>query len=119
MKGWSYSYILCSTALPIITKQPVSMAINSRKFNIVALCCSAVGMGPIYYWWEKYHLSNNSWINPSHRTVSVTSSNLKFSIITEEDEGVYHCVVTNDDGSVISDNATIHVYGECSAISTK
>ena len=30
----------------------------------------------------------------------------------EEDEGVYHCVVTNDDGSVISDNATIRVYGE-------
>ena len=34
-------------------------------------------------------------------------------MITEEDEGVYHCIVTNDDGSVVSDNATITVYGEC------
>ena len=50
--------------------------------------------------------------------MSITSPNLKFSVITEEDEGVYRCVVTNDDGSVISDNATIHVYGECSVVLT-
>ena len=105
-----------STALPNITKQPVSMTINVRSLNITALCCSAIGVGPIYYQWEKYHLSNNSWIRPSHRAVSITSPNLNFSVITEEDEGVYHCIVTNDDGSVISDNATISVYGECSAV---
>ena len=113
------SCILYSTALPNITKQPVSMTINARNLNITALSCSAIGMGPIYYQWEKYHLSNNSWISPSHRAVSITSPNLKFSVITEEDEGVYHCVVTNDDGSVISDNATIIVYGKCSAFLTK
>ena len=33
-------------------------------------------------------------------------------MITEEDEGIYHCVATNDDGSVVSDNATVTVYGE-------
>ena len=76
--------------------------------------CWATGMGPIYYRWEKYHLSNNSWISPSHRVVNNTSPNLNFSVITEEDEGVYRCVVTNDDGSVISDNVTVHVYGEYS-----
>ena len=92
------------------------MTINVRSLNIVSLCCSAIGMGPINYQWEKYYLSNNSWIRPSHRAVSITSPNLKFDVITEEDEGVYHCIVTNDDGSVISDNATIHVYGECSAV---
>ena len=113
------SYILYSTALPNITKQPVSVTINVRSLNVVALCCSAIGMGPIYYRWEKYHLSNDSWIRPSHRAVSITSPTLRFSIIIEEDEGVYRCVVTNDDGSVISDNATIHVYGECSVIVTK
>ena len=113
------SYILYSTALPIITKQPVSVTISARKLNIIALYCSAIGMGPIYYQWEKYHLSNNSWIRPSHRVVNMKSPNLTFNVITEEDEGVYHCVVTNDDGSVISDNATIHVYGESSAVLTK
>ena len=44
--------------------------------------------------------------------MNITSPNLTFSVITEEDEGVYRCVVTNNDGSVISDNATVRVYGE-------
>ena len=92
------------------------MTINVSMLNIVVLYCSAIGMGPMHYQWRKYHLSNNSWIRPSHRAVSITSPNLKFNVITEEDEGVYRCVVTNDDGSVISDNATIIVYGECSAV---
>ena len=64
-------------------------------------------------------IQQQRWISPSHRAVSTTSPNLKFSVITEEDEGVYQCVVTNDDGTVISDNATIIVYGECSAFLTK
>ena len=112
-------YILYYTALPNITKQPVSITINARNFNVTALHCSAIGMSPIYYRWEKYHLSNNSWITPSHRAMSITLPNLKFYVITEEEEGVYRCVVTNDDGSVISDNATIRVYGERSAVLTK
>ena len=78
------------------------------------MSCSAVGIGPIYYQWEKYDLYNNSWISPSHGDMNVASPVLKFSVIREEDEGVYRCIVTSDDGSVISDNATVHVYGECS-----
>ena len=82
-----------------------------EKLN--ALKCEAEGMGPIYYKWEKYQPSNDSWIRPSDRTVNVTSTKLIFTVIMEEDEGIYRCVVTNHDGSVISDNATITVYGEC------
>ena len=82
------------------------------------MSCSAVGMGPIYYQWEKYSTFNNSWISPSHRAVNITSPNLKFSVVREEDEGIYRCIVTNDDGSVISDNATVHVYGKCSVALT-
>ena len=70
-------------------------------------------MGPIDFYWEKYYVMNNSWTKPSHRAINTTSPNLKFSVITEEDEGVYHCIVTNDDGSVISNNATVFVYGKC------
>ena len=80
------------------------------------MSCSAVGMGPIYYQWEKYNSSINSWISPSHRAVNIASSDLKFSVIREEDEGVYRCIVINDDGSVISDNATVYVYGEYSVL---
>ena len=75
-------------------------------------------MGLIYFQWERYHTVNNSWIKPSHRAVNITSPNLKFSEITEEDEGVYRCIITNDDGNVTSDNASIFVYGEYSCTYT-
>ena len=87
--------------------------------NVTAMSCLAVGMGPIYYQWEKYNSSNNIWISPSHRAVNITSSDLKFSVIREEDEGVYRCIVTNDDGNVTSDNATVRVYGEYSVALAK
>ena len=83
------------------------------------MSCSAVGMDPIYYRWEKYSSSNKSWISPSHRAVNIVSPDLKFSVIREEDEGVYRCIVTNDDGSVTSDNATVRVYGEYSVALVK
>ena len=92
------------------------MAIKAGDLNVIAVSCLAVGTGRIYYQWEKYYPSNNSWSNPSHRAVSITSPDLKFNVITEEDEGVYHCIVTNDDGNVISDNATVRVYGKCSVV---
>jgi len=97
---------------PNITSQPISIAIKAGDLNVTALSCSAIGRNSIYYQWVKYHLLNNSWINPSHRAVNIASPNLKFNVITEEDEGVYRCIVTNADGSVISDNATITVYSK-------
>ena len=90
------------------------MTIREGDLNVTIVSCLAIGIGYIKYQWEKYHLLNNSWISPSHRAVNITSPSLTFIVITEEDEGVYRCVVTNTDGSliIISDNATIHVYGE-------
>ena len=106
-------------ALPNITTQPVSITFKVGDVNVTAMSCSAVGMDPIYYQWEKYNLSNNNWISHSHGDVNSESPDLKFGVIREEDEGVYRCTVTNDDGSVISDNATVHVYGECSVAFSK
>ena len=101
-----------ATALPNITTQPVSMKLRGGDLNVIAVSCSAIGIGSIKYQWEKYQGFNNSWISPSHRAVNITSPNLTFSVVTEEDEGVYRCVVTSDDGSVFSDNVSIQVYGE-------
>ena len=106
--------LLLQLSQTLLATQPVSITVRVGDVRIIAVSCLALGIGPIHYQWEKYHLSNNSWIRPSHRVVSTTSPNLKFDVITEEDEGVYRCAVTNDDGSVISDNATISVYHECS-----
>ena len=72
----------------------------------------ATGIGPIYYQWEKYDSVDYSWIKPSDRAKNISSHHLVFNEIVEEDEGIYHCVVTNSDGSVVSDNATITVYGK-------
>ena len=96
----------------ILHNHAVSMTIREGDLNIIAVSCLAIGIGSIHYQWKKYHLFNNSWISPSHRAVSTTSPSLSFSVIAEEDEGVYHCVVTSNDGSVFSNNATVHVYGE-------
>ena len=92
--------------------QLTSVTFKAGDLNVIAMSCRAVGMGPINFKWQKYHLLNNSWIQPSHRAVSITSPNLEFSVITEEDKGTYRCVVTNDDGSIISNNATIFVFGK-------
>jgi len=88
------------------------MKSRQRSDQSAVMSCSAIGMGPIHYRWEKYESTSNEWITPSKRTVNITSSKLIFSVITEEDEGVYRCIVSNDDGSIISDSATLTVYGE-------
>ena len=100
-------------ALPNITKHPISITFKEGDLNVTALRCAATGIGPINYHWEKYDSSSNTWMNPSHRATSITTQNLKFKVITEEDEGVYRCIVTNDDGSVTSDNGTVSIYGKC------
>ena len=94
----------------MFTLQPTSDVLM-LGYGGTALRCSANGTGPIHYQWEKYQSSNDSWIIPTHRVVNSATPTLKFSIISEEDEGIYHCVATNDDGSVASNNATITVYG--------
>ena len=100
------------TALPNITMQPISTTFKMGDTNVLAVSCKAVGETPLYFQWERYHSLDNSWIRPSLRAVNVTSPHLIFKLITEEDEGVYRCIVTSDDGSVVSDNATVYVYGE-------
>ena len=101
-------------ATPVIITHPSSVVSKEGDRN-VSLHCSAhdYGLGHTLYKWEKYHSPNNSWIGPSNRAKSVIMSNrLKFKAIKEEDEGVYRCVVYNHDGSAISENATLTVYGE-------
>jgi len=80
--------------------------------DVYTMECIATGISPIFYKWEKYESHSNSWVRPSNRAVDIKLTKLTFTVITEEDEGVYHCVITNNDGSVVSDNATITVYSK-------
>ena len=105
------SHVLFPTASPIITTHPESRTFKDKETNVLTLWIVATGLGPIYYQWQKYDLFSNSWISPSSRAENITSPNLTFTIITEEDEGLYRCIASNDDGNVFSDHATVTVYG--------
>ena len=94
-------------ALPIIIKHP-SSNICKIKNTECKLQCLATGVGHIQYKWEKYRSSIDRWITRSRRSAS---PKLNFSIITEKDEGDYRCIATNHDGIVVSNNATLTVYG--------
>ena len=94
--------------------QPTSHVIRHNMLNASVLKIVATGIGDIYYLWQRYDLYSDSWISVSSRAVNDTSATLNFDIITEEDQGIYHCIVTNYDGSVTSDNVTITVFGKVS-----
>ena len=83
---------------------------NERNISVFEIVATTINN--INYLWQKYDSHSNSWISVSSRAVNDTSATLNFKVITEEDQGIYHCVVTNHDGSVSSDNVTITVYGK-------
>ena len=105
-------YIAVIPAIPNITQQPVSVILRENSEQVSTLWCLATGVEPLSYLWQMYQSSNDSWTRPSVRAINVTSPKLVFSKLTEEDEGIYRCIVFSDDDNVISDNATITVYGE-------
>ena len=90
----------------------MSLILHKTSKEKSTLWCLAKGSEPLNYLWQMYQLFNDSWTRPSVRAINVTSSKLVFSKLTEEDEGVYRCIVFSDDDNVVSDNATITVYGE-------
>ena len=98
------------TASPMITKHPRSVVV--RESNVTSVECLANAIGIIHYQWEKYFLTNESWMTPSNKAINFTSPKLIFIAITEQDEGIYRCIASNNDGSKISNNATITVYGK-------
>ena len=101
-----------STASPRITLQPVSHTFRHNKRNVPVFEIAAVGAGHVHCLWQKYDPYSNAWIPVSSRSLNDTLPYLNFSTIAEEDQGIYHCIVTNYDGSVTSDNVTITVFGK-------
>ena len=89
------------------------MSFNRNSEQVSTLSCLAKGMGPpLNYLWQMYQSTNDSWTKPSIRAVNVTSPKLVFSKFTEEDEGIYRCIVFSDDDYVVSNNATMTLFGE-------
>ena len=101
----------------MIEKHPKSVVV--RLNNKISVECLAYGIVSINYQWEKYCSFNNSWMVPSKKGINVTSPKLMFTTITEEDEGIYRCLVFNSDCNRVSDNATITVYGKQAVLKTR
>ena len=99
-------------AMPTIIKHPVSMVFSKNSEQVCTLSCLANGLEPLNYLWQMYQSTNDSWTEPSVRAVNITSPKLVFSKPTEEDEGIYRCIVFSEDDHVASNNATITLYGE-------
>jgi len=99
-------------ARPSIIMHPLSITIRAGAKNEMIMNCEATGIGSINYNWEKYHVSSKSWIRPSHRATNIASPKLVYRVVKEEDEGIYHCVVSNGYDSAVSDSATLTVYGK-------
>jgi len=97
-------------ARPNITKQPMSITIRAGSKNEVVMECKAIGIGSINYKWEKYQ---KIWRKLSNNVVKMSSSQLIFHTVEEGDEGMYRCIASNGYDSVVSDNATLTVYGTC------
>ena len=71
----------------------MSVMLSKNKEQVSTLSCLANGSEPLNYLWQMYQSSNDSWTRPSVRAVNITSPKLVFSKLTEEDEGIYHCIV--------------------------
>ena len=98
--------------MPTIIEHPVSKAFSNSGEEISTLSCLANGSEPLKYLWQMYQSTSDSWTKPSVRAVNITSPKLVFSKPTEEDEGIYRCIVSSGDDHVVSNNATIALYGE-------
>ena len=105
------NHLILSAGSPTIILQPTSRTFKYNSTNVSVFEIFATGVGQVEYLWQKQDPLTDSWIPISSRAINSTSPTLNFSVITEEDQGMYHCIVTNYDGSVTSDIVTITVFG--------
>ena len=73
----------------------------------IALMCIASGLGTIVYSWERS--SGNNWTIVSNDNTTSYTTDTTLAI----GQYMYRCRVSNEAGSVVSNIATVNVYGEC------
>ena len=92
------------TGPPTITHHPAH--INVPLSKSVTLTCRAVGLGTLTYFWERS--SGSSWTTVSNDNTTSYTTDTTLAI----GQYMYRCRVSNDAGSVVSNNAIVNVYGE-------
>ena len=75
----------------------------------ITLMCRASGTGTLVYSWERRRSSGRRWATVSNdNTTSYTTDTTLTS-----GEYIYRCRVSNEAGAVVSNSATVNVYGKC------
>ena len=93
------------TGPPTITTHPVhNNDIPVRRS--ITLTCKAIGTGTLVYSWERS--SGSSWTTVSNDNTTSYTTDTTLAI----GQYMYRCRVSNDAGSVVSNNAIVNVYGE-------
>ena len=103
-------YYRCSSGVPMIVQQPMGDDIlkkGNMKIVTITLMCKAVGLGTLVYFWDRIS-SGSSWITVSNDNTTSYTTDTTLAIGWY----VYRCRVSNEAGSVVSNNATVNVYGE-------
>ena len=90
--------------VPVILDHPVGddVPINT---NFI-LTCQASGLGTLVYSWERSSDSNWTTVSNDSTTSYTTDTTLAIG------QYMYRCRVSNEAGSVVSNSATVNVYGE-------
>jgi len=74
----------------------------------ITLRCKARGTGMLVYSWERSRTTSNS----KWSTVSTANTNKYTTRTLSTKMFAYRCNVSNEAGSVVSNNAIVNVYGE-------
>ena len=99
------SYTICHClGPPVITGHPTGNDIPMEKS--ITLMCRASGQGTLVYSWERS--SGSSWTTVSNDNTTSYTTDTTLAI----GQYMYRCRVSNEAGSVVSNNATVNVYGE-------
>ena len=98
-----YHIIIFSDA-PVILDHPESGDVPMNgNFNLM---CRASGTGTLEYSWERS--SGSSWTTVSNDNTTLYTTDTTLAI----GQYMYRCRVSNEAGSVVSNIATVNVYGE-------
>ena len=89
---------------PVITHHPNRGDVPMGES--ITFMCRAIGIGTLEYSWERS--SGSSWTNVSNDNTTSYTTDTTLAI----GQYTYRCNVSNDAGSVVSNNAIVNVYGE-------
>ena len=90
---------------PVIIDHPTGSSVPIG--NSVTLTCKASSTGSLVYSWER-NSGSSSWTTVSNDNTTSYTTDTTLAI----GQYMYRCRVSNDAGSVVSNDAIVNVYGE-------